>query len=163
MCRARRWPSAAALERELSGADARPQVDAVLARFGDAASPQLPADADIDRCFRPDAVADIVAALERRPGEWARAAARALLQEVAASMTITLEQLERARNLSFEDCMAMEYRLAQALHGRDHDFFEGVRAVLIDKDSKPKWSPATLEGRDARAWSRRTSSRAAST
>jgi hypothetical protein len=61
-------------------------------------------------------------------------------------MAITLEQLKRCANRSFEDTMTIEYRMAQACMRPDHDFFEGVRALLIDKDEKPKWNPPTIEG-----------------
>ena len=44
---------------------------------------------------------------------------------------------------NLESCLDMEYRFAWQVI-RNHDFFEGVRAVVIDKDQDPKWRPATL-------------------
>ena len=41
--------------------------------------------------------------------------------------------------------MVMEYRIGARVVAR-HDFLEGVRAVIFDKDNAPRWSPATLEG-----------------
>ncbi|MFP5296438.1 MAG: enoyl-CoA hydratase/isomerase family protein, partial [Alphaproteobacteria bacterium] len=58
---------------------------------------------------------------------------------------VTLRQLRAGRRLdSFADNMAMEYRLGGRVV-RTHDFQEGVRAVIVDKDNAPKWSPAALE------------------
>ena len=52
---------------------------------------------------------------------------------------------EALKAQSFEDNMRMEYRIAVRIV-TGHDFQEGVRAVIIDKDNAPQWSPATLEG-----------------
>ena len=59
-------------------------------------------------------------------------------------MCVTLEQLRRGRGLPIEQVLAMEYRMTQACM-RGHDFFEGIRAVLVDKDHAPKWQPARLQ------------------
>ena len=133
---------------DLSGPDANRKVDAVIARFaGDPGMPTLPAlMPDIDRCFSADSVAEIVAKLRKQPGEWAQKQLAALLKLSPLSMAITLEQLRRCANRSFEDTMTIEYRMSQACMRPDHDFFEGVRALLIDKDQAPKWNPPTIEG-----------------
>ena len=53
--------------------------------------------------------------------------------------------IEKGKTLSLADCLKMEYRLSCAFLNRDTDFYEGVRALLIDKDQKPAWNPKTLE------------------
>src|SRR4029450_1930662 len=83
---------------------------------------------------------------EADPSEWAKNQLEALMKLSPLSMGITLEQLKRRANRSFEDAMTIEYRMAQHAMRPDHDFFEGVRALLIDKDQKPRWNPPTIEG-----------------
>jgi len=133
---------------DLAGPDANRKVDAVIARFeGDAGMPTLPAMMhDIDRCFSAESLQEIVAKLKNHPGEWAQKQLASLMKLSPISMAITLEQLKRCANRSFEDSMTIEYRMAQYCMRPEHDFFEGVRALLIDKDQKPKWNPATIEG-----------------
>ncbi len=133
---------------DLSGPDADRKVDAVIAQFaGDAGMPTLPAlMPEIDRCFSAESVGEIVSRLKAQPGEWAAKQLAALLKLSPLSMAITLEQLKRCANRSFEDVMTIEYRMSQACMREGHDFFEGVRALLVDKDQKPKWNPATVEG-----------------
>jgi enoyl-CoA hydratase len=55
-----------------------------------------------------------------------------------------LRQIRLGATLGFDDAMTMEYRLSQAFMN-GHDFYEGVRALLVDKDRSPKWQPASLE------------------
>jgi enoyl-CoA hydratase/carnithine racemase len=133
---------------DLAGPDANRKVDAVIARFaGDPGLPTVPAKMrDIDRCFSAETVLEIKARLEADPSEWAKNQLEALMKLSPLSMAITLEQLKRCANRSFEDAMTIEYRMAQHAMRPDHDFFEGVRALLIDKDQKPRWNPSTIEG-----------------
>jgi enoyl-CoA hydratase/carnithine racemase len=133
---------------DLAGPDANRKVDAVVARFaGDPGQPTLPAKMrDIDRCFSAETVLEIKAKLEADRSEWAKNQLEALMKLSPLSMAITLEQLKRCANRSFEDAMTIEYRMAQHAMRPDHDFFEGVRALLIDKDQKPRWNPSTIEG-----------------
>ena len=59
------------------------------------------------------------------------------------SLKIALAQMRRGKTLSFEACMQTEFRIvSRVVHG--HDFYEGVRAVIIDKDNAPQWRPADL-------------------
>ncbi len=101
--------------------------------------------ADIDRLFASDDVETILAALDADGGDWAAETAATMRTKSPISLKIAAEQLRRGAALAFDDCMRMEYRLACGCIA-GHDFYEGVRAVVIDKDQAPKWRPDTLAG-----------------
>jgi len=66
-----------------------------------------------------------------------------LLAKSPTSLKITLRQLTIGRDYDLEAALALEYRLTQHVMAA-HDFYEGIRAVLIDRDRKPQWLPATF-------------------
>jgi len=100
----------------------------------------------IDHIFALDSVEQIFAALESDTSAWAKAQLATLRTKSPQTLKVTFRQLrEGARMTSFADEMRQEYRIAARVCAR-HDFQEGVRAVVIDKDNAPRWNPATLEG-----------------
>lgn len=74
---------------------------------------------------------------------FAAATAAVLRTKSPTSVTVALEQVRRGKAWTFEQCMQVEYRLASRLV-REPDFLEGVRAVIYDKDNRPRWRPAEL-------------------
>jgi enoyl-CoA hydratase/carnithine racemase len=82
---------------------------------------------------------------ERRPEyvDWARQTAATIRTRSPTMLAVTLRQLRLGRTMSFADCLRMEISMTQRLAAQG-DFIEGVRAVIVDKDNKPKWRPATL-------------------
>ena len=66
------------------------------------------------------------------------------------SLKITLRQLREGAKLDFRECMRLEYRIVNRVL-ENAEFFEGVRAIIIDKDNTPHWNPARLEDVDAAA------------
>jgi enoyl-CoA hydratase len=104
---------------------------------------------EIDRCFAGDSVErtlDALAAEAKAGGahaNWAAETQAGLLTKSPTSLKITLRQLVIGRDYDLEAALALEYRLTQHLMA-GHDFYEGVRAMLVDKDQKPRWQPATL-------------------
>lgn len=98
----------------------------------------------IDRLFAFDTMEEIFAALEADGSEWAQKELATLRTKSPQSMKVSLRQMRAgARMDSFADVMAMEYRLGGRVV-RTHDFQEGVRAVIVDKDQNPRWSPSEL-------------------
>lgn len=96
--------------------------------------------AEIDGCFAYDDVEKIVFALQKDASEWAKETLKVLESVSPTSLKVTLRQIRLAKNMDFKDVMRMEYRISQACVNAP-DFYEGVRAALIDKDRQPKWSP----------------------
>ncbi|MDX2346215.1 MAG: enoyl-CoA hydratase/isomerase family protein [Legionella sp.] len=87
---------------------------------------------------------DVFEALEQDGSEWASETQAILQEQSPLSLHIAFEQLRRAKGMNLADCLAMDYGLAYYfLNGRD--FYEGVRARLVDKDKAPQWQPATLD------------------
>ncbi len=112
----------------------------------DAGEPPVEAHIEaIDRLFAFDTVEQIFAALEADGSDWALAQLGTLKTKSPQSLKVTLLQLRTGRSLSsFAEALAMEYALGGRVV-RTHDFQEGVRSVIVDKDNAPNWSPAGLE------------------
>jgi enoyl-CoA hydratase len=101
----------------------------------------------IDRCFAQKSVEAIFDALEREAKDgstFAEETRDALLKKSPTSLKISFAQLRRGREMSsLAQVLEMEYRMTRRCMAGG-DFFEGIRAVLVDKDHAPKWAPATL-------------------
>lgn len=98
----------------------------------------------VETCFSADSVAEVLARLDADGSDFAKKTAATIRTRSPTSLTLALAQMRRGAALSFPEAMRLEYRiLCRILRG--HDFYEGVRSVLIDRDGKPDWQPATLE------------------
>ena len=96
--------------------------------------------------FGHDTVEAIFAALEDGGHDWPLKQLATLRTRSPQSMKVSLRQLRTGATLSsFAENMAMEYRLGGRIV-RTHDFQEGVRAVVVDKDNTPTWEPSGLAG-----------------
>ncbi|WP_370521780.1 enoyl-CoA hydratase/isomerase family protein [Novosphingobium sp. ERN07] len=109
--------------------------------------PKIAAHADdIERLFASNRYEDILAALEADGSEFATATLATLRTKSPQTCKVALRQLSTSLTLpDFAANMAMEYRVGARVLTLP-DFAEGVRAVIVDKDHAPKWSPATPEG-----------------
>jgi enoyl-CoA hydratase len=100
--------------------------------------------AAIDALFARPTVEAIFEGLAASSTEWVHKAHAALREKSPKSLKLTLAAIRNARNLgSLEDALKIEYRLCVRLF-EDGEFPEGVRALIIDRDRSPKWSPSTL-------------------
>jgi enoyl-CoA hydratase len=136
----------AALEDALTKTDGTPEnVAAITAQFAtQVTGAPIEAERDnIEKHFSHNSVEAILDSLTSDSSEWAQAQLAALKTKSPLSMKTTLRQIQTGATLSFEDCMRMEWRMANRA-ALDNDFYEGVRALLVDKDNKPQWKPGTL-------------------
>ncbi len=99
----------------------------------------------INRLFASDHLEEIYAALESDGGDWATKELTTLRAKSPLSNKVALRQLaDGGKCADFEENMRMEYRIVRRILTQ-HDFTEGVRAVIVDKDNAPVWSPSTPE------------------
>ena len=101
--------------------------------------------AAIDQHFACTEVEAIVASLKGDASLFADQTLATLATKSPTSMRVTFDQIREGAKLGFEECMKLEFRLTNRFM-RGHDFYEGVRAVIIEKDNAPKWRPAELSG-----------------
>jgi enoyl-CoA hydratase/carnithine racemase len=121
------------------------EAEAVIAGLaGDAGEPPLAAHRDvIDRHFAAGWVEAILASLDADGSEWAAQTAAGLRTKSPTSLKLTYRQLREGRSRDFDDCMRLEWRMVNRVIA-GHDFYEGTRAVVVDKDQSPQWRPDDL-------------------
>ena len=122
-----------------------PEVQGITSRFATEVTPPLAAHrAEIDAAFAFDNVEDIVAALEASGSAFAKKTLGVLAQKSPTSMKVTLRLLREGRATnSLRDCLQREFEACNEVLASD-EFYEGVRAAVVDKDRAPKWHPPTL-------------------
>lgn len=122
-------------------------VERILGEFHtDSGDPPLAERrAAIAAAFGGGSVEEILASLEAAGDAWSREQVANLADKSPQALKVTFRQQRLgAQAPGFAANMAMEYRIASRVV-RSADFLEGVRAVILDKDGSPKWSPATLD------------------
>lgn len=140
----------ALLEEALIGEDLSGDAHAAISHLLDAYAedtghPSLCDNREaIDRHFKTDgSLDDVIASLRADDSDFAKGALATLEKMSPTSMHITFGQMKRGAGLDFDEAMKMEFRIVRRVM-EGHDFFEGVRAQILDKDRNPQWSPATL-------------------
>lgn len=132
------------LERLTAGQD----VDAAIAALSRDPGPAPSAAWRdlIDRCFSADCVAEVLARLDAEAvgSDGAAQFSRAIRGKSPRSLAIALRQMREGDALTFEQAMALEFRIASRMLDNP-DFYEGVRAALVDKDLAPRWDPDRIE------------------
>ncbi|NXA07664.1 HIBCH protein, partial [Sapayoa aenigma] len=98
----------------------------------------------INSIFSASSIEEIVQKLKQDGSPFAIKQLETINKMSPTSLKLTLRQLREGASMSLQEVLRMEYRLSQACM-RGHDFYEGVRAVLIDKDQSPRWNPPALE------------------
>ena len=118
-------------------------VQAVMAEFYEPG----PMDADMPSAllaFNEKDVPSILNALEGMDGEWAAKQASSLRRKSPLALSVTFEAIKRGLELDFRQAMTQELDISLNFL-KTQDFYEGIRAQLIDKDRNPKWSHESLE------------------
>ncbi len=125
------------------------EIDALLRAISSAA-PEGSLEADrqmwIDSCYNADDVETIVQRLYDAKFGAAHVAGVIMLKGSPTSLKVTLRNLRSARSFKrLEQSFQQDYRISLACVA-EHDFIEGIRAAIVDKDRNPVWQPATLAG-----------------
>ncbi len=135
-----------ALAEKNFSADARLSVTEVLQSFQVpvATNTLLSEQEAINLCFSASTMEEILQRLQQSAHPLCQEAAVAITQKSPTSLKVTLKALQQGALLSMDACIQQEYQLACTFLA-EHDFLEGIRAVIIDKDHNPHWQPASLE------------------
>ncbi|XP_055817669.1 3-hydroxyisobutyryl-CoA hydrolase 1-like [Solanum dulcamara] len=130
-------------------------ISTIISHFSD--TPKLKAESPyhkmkiIDHCFSRRTIEEIISSLENealnKKDDWISSTIQSLKKASPTSLKISLRSIREGRLQGVGSCLIREYRMVcHVLRGEfSKDFFEGCRAILIDKDRNPKWEPSRLE------------------
>ena len=134
----------------IAGKEIEPTLEKYKATLGPSRFPDLLAQ--INPLFSASSLTELINGLEHAAAQsdFAAECVSIIRKASPTSLAITFKQMRHGRELSFREAMMLEYRIvSRILDG--HDFYEGVRAVIIDKDQSPKWHPECIEKLDQSA------------
>lgn len=139
-------PLIAALAENLQPHTDSDKINTIIAAF---ATNKLTSDLMTHATYIKQHFADIdmkkiMASLAKDKKEWCQQTLQTLSSKCPTSLLVTLAALHRGVQQDINACLKMEYQIA-AHFLRHHDFYEGVRAAIIDKDRNPRWQPSNLE------------------
>jgi enoyl-CoA hydratase len=125
------------------------EIDTAIAaeRAPPPVSALAPQSALIARCFSAVSVSAFLDNLDdagQDGSDFARSAAHAIRSKSPTSLAIALRQMQIGAKLDIGEALRTEFRIVSRIV-KGHDFYEGVRAVIIDKDNRPRWNPAAIE------------------
>ncbi|KAL4199019.1 hypothetical protein AMTRI_Chr03g142830 [Amborella trichopoda] len=104
----------------------------------------------INKCFSKNSMEEIIDSFEEEAktegNECIKEVLKGLKRSSPTGLKIALRSVREGRKQTLEECMKKEFRLTmnilrQVISG---DVYEGIRALVIDKDNAPKWDPPTL-------------------
>lgn len=98
----------------------------------------------INQCFAYNKMEEILQALKKDGTAFSQQAEEMIAKKSPTSLKVSLQAMLEGSQKTFDECMRLEYRLVSRFL-RCHDFQEGIRAVIIDKDQKPVWDPSSIQ------------------
>ena len=127
-------------------AEAPGEVASVLTRFAEVSGPApLAAQrAEIDDLFGRPSLEAVMTAVATSATEFARQTHELLMRKSPTALALAFRAIRAGRALDIDGCLRMEWRMASRVPRHLPDFHEGVRAVIIEKDNRPRWSPPLL-------------------
>tara|TARA_A100001015_G_scaffold307399_1_gene403236 strand:+ start:452 stop:1504 length:1053 start_codon:yes stop_codon:yes gene_type:complete len=101
----------------------------------------------INKNFNKENIQEIFKSLKIENSDWSKKQLSILNKKSPTSMAVATKQLILSKELDIKECLKMEFRICQAMMSK-HDFYEGVRANLVDKDRNPNWKPKNISELD---------------
>ncbi|GGI78647.1 enoyl-CoA hydratase/isomerase family protein [Legionella impletisoli] len=121
------------------------QIESCLSRYTTTyASNMVSIQAKVKESFNYGEVEAIVSFLESKEDDWHQKTLTILQAKAPLSLKVTLRQIRKAMTMNLAECLKMDFNLVNHFM-QGNDFYEGVRALLVDKDKEPNWQPKCLE------------------
>lgn len=129
--------------------NAKDAVSAIINPFQLSTQPSLLKQhvAEITNCFSKGTMIEILTALNKASGPICQEAEALLAKKSPTSLAVTLKALQKGQQMDFDACMHQEFYLTSHFL-QHHDFLEGIRALIIDKDQQPLWEPMSISDVD---------------